>query len=169
LDVVVFINFFIKYYIPPMIANAMPVLISKGRPIDFGKKFIDGKRLLGDGKTWEGLVTGLLGGSLASIVVSTYLRQSSFIPISVLASFMALIGDILESFIKRRLGIKRGEPLPILDQLDFAIAATLTYAILGYMKEVALDYIIMALLIILIMHLTTNVIAYLMKLKDRPW
>ena len=44
--------------------------------------------------------------------------------IGFLLGFGALLGDALGSFIKRRMGIGRGKPAPILDQIDFLIVAT---------------------------------------------
>lgn len=163
------IIFLIKYYGPPMIANAMPVLIRNGTPLDGGRLFIDNKRILGDGKTWEGLLIGVIGGFFASLAIAVFFREEWLLPILYLASIMGLAGDICESFIKRRLGIKRGEPLPVLDQLDFAIAATIFYAITGIMSCNHLPFILYSYIIISGLHITTNTIAYKLGLKDKPW
>ena len=52
----------ILFYLPAYVANGSPVVFSKiygpGHPIDMGIVFSDGKRLLGDGKTFEGFITG---------------------------------------------------------------------------------------------------------------
>ena len=50
--------------------------------------------------------------------------------IGFLLGFGALLGDALGSFLKRRLGIGRGKPAPILDQLDFIIVALILVLIL---------------------------------------
>ncbi|WFO76306.1 CDP-2,3-bis-(O-geranylgeranyl)-sn-glycerol synthase [Desulfurococcaceae archaeon MEX13E-LK6-19] len=152
-----------------MIANAMPVLLKKGRPIDSGKLFIDGKRILGDGKTWEGLLIGSIGGFLASLAVSLFFREEPLLPIFFAASIAGLLGDICESFFKRRLGIQRGEPLPVFDQLDFAIGATILYMITGLITIAHLFFVVFSFTIILLLHITTNVIAYNLGLKDKPW
>ena len=44
--------------IPAYVSNASAVLVGGGTPIDFGKNWSDGKRILGDGKTWRGLLSG---------------------------------------------------------------------------------------------------------------
>ncbi len=125
---------------PPYVANATPVVAGKvfrrRTPIDLGRNFIDGKRLFGDGKTYEGFVTGLLAGfvigELTYIIITRAVNMTSELP-NPLAVFVmciaALLGDLLGAFIKRRLGLPpRGAPAPLLDQLDFLLAALLAYA-----------------------------------------
>ena len=55
---------------PAFIANAgmtfTGTMGGPGRPMDFGKNFIDGKRILGEGKTWKGFLGGILIGSTVS-------------------------------------------------------------------------------------------------------
>jgi len=124
--------------IPAYVANGSAVLVGGGKPIDFGKKWKDGKRILGDGKTWRGLLVGSFLGmtagfglSVASIYIDEwgygYLGLSDFygfpymIPIIFSICFGALLGDIVESFFKRRIGKKRGEDWIPFDQLDFIL------------------------------------------------
>ena len=40
-----------------------------GRPMDFRKNFIDGKRILGEGKTWKGFFGGIIIGSAIGMVL----------------------------------------------------------------------------------------------------
>ena len=47
---------------PAYLANTIAVLTGGKYPIDQGKTLADGNRILGDGKTWSGLVGGTLGG-----------------------------------------------------------------------------------------------------------
>ena len=123
--------------IPAYIANASALLIGGGKPIDFGKKYKDGKRILGDGKTWRGLIAGTFIGmtagfglSVAAIYADLYgfpINISDFtgfpimIPLIFSVCFGALMGDIIESFFKRRIGRKRGEDWIPFDQLDFIL------------------------------------------------
>lgn len=126
--------------IPAYIANGSALLVGGGKPIDFGKKWKDGRRILGDGKTWRGLVTGaFLGmtGGFGITVAAIYIAKSEFgflglndfgrfplmIPIITSVCFGALLGDILESFFKRRIGKKSGEDWIPFDQLDFILGA----------------------------------------------
>lgn len=58
---------------PAFIANAgmtfTGVWGGPGRPIDGGRNFIDGQRLFGKGKTWKGLVGGMIIGSTISYLL----------------------------------------------------------------------------------------------------
>jgi CDP-2,3-bis-(O-geranylgeranyl)-sn-glycerol synthase len=123
--------------LPAYIANASALLLGGGLPIDFGKKWNDGNRILGDGKTWRGLFIGTFIGMTAGFgfsVVSKYafnidfpIRINDFtgfplmIPILFSLCFGALIGDIIESFFKRRIGKNRGENWIPFDQIDFIL------------------------------------------------
>lgn len=126
--------------IPVYVANASAVIVGGGLPIDFGKRWKDGKRILGDGKTWRGLLSGSFIGmtagfglSVAASYVSTsdyqYLGVTDFegfpvmIPLIFSLCFGALLGDIVESFFKRRIGKDRGQDWVPFDQLDFMVGA----------------------------------------------
>ena len=64
--------------IPAYIANASALLVGGKTPIDFGKKYKDGRRILGDGKTWNGLITGGFIGITAGFAIVTaapYINQ----------------------------------------------------------------------------------------------
>ena len=128
--------------IPAYIANASALLVGGKTPIDFGRKFKDGKRILGDGKTWNGLITGGFIGITAGFAIATaapYINQifadnnldflsiTNFegfpfmIPIIASITYGALLGDLIESFFKRRKGISRGNNWIPFDQIDFIL------------------------------------------------
>lgn len=165
---------------PPYVANATPVIASKvfrrRTPIDLGRNFIDGKRLFGDGKTYEGFITGLFTGfvigELTYIVVARAVNIVSELPnpLAVFAMCIAaLLGDLLGgAFIKRRLGLPRGAPAPLLDQLDFLLAALLALWLIQP-SVLRIIYVVIAVVITPPIHLATNTIAYLLGLKREPW
>jgi CDP-2,3-bis-(O-geranylgeranyl)-sn-glycerol synthase len=126
--------------IPVYVSNASAVIVGGGTPIDFGKTWRDGRRILGDGKTWRGLLSGTFLGMTAGfglVVASIYIDSTEYrflnlnnfekfpimIPIVFSLCFGALLGDIVESFFKRRIGKNRGETWIIFDQLDFILGA----------------------------------------------
>ncbi len=126
--------------IPIYVANASAVIVGGGTPIDFGKSWKDGRRILGDGKTWRGLLSGTFLGMTVGFglaVGATYLSGSDYaflgltnfegfpfmIPILFSLCFGALLGDVIESFFKRRIGKDRGQDWVPFDQLDFLIGA----------------------------------------------
>ncbi|MCI4358329.1 MAG: CDP-archaeol synthase [Thermoplasmata archaeon] len=122
----------------PFLANAFAT-IPKGRgpPMDLGRLWTpDGRRILGASKTWSGLVFGTLA-ALPFGVLQSYLiliaptdlaivppfapTVVAAIPVILLLSGGALAGDVLGSFVKRRLGRPSGSRAFLLDQLPFVL------------------------------------------------
>lgn len=167
--IVCFVLWFVKYFVPPMVANASPLLVSGSHPIDRGRLFIDGRPLLGPGKTVEGFVTGVLMALFSSMLVSVFVGDEYFVPYGFIGGVVGLLGDMVASFFKRRLGLRRGDPLPIVDQLDFAFSASLFYWLVdpGFVSRPV--FIVYGFVIILALHIVTNNIAYYMGVKDRRW
>jgi CDP-2,3-bis-(O-geranylgeranyl)-sn-glycerol synthase len=153
--------------IPAMFANATPVVARGRRPIDGGLRFIDGRRLLGDGKTWEGLIAGLAAGVTVALLLAIALDNILVAYVGTLTSIGAMAGDIAASFIKRRLGMERGAPAPVLDQLNFYIGAIAVLLIAGY--TITPTMFITLAVISGLAHITANMIAYKLKLKNVPW
>lgn len=91
------------------------------------------------GKTWSGFVGGLLFGTVISVVWIelagqqwgwTWVSGPSLVLICLMASIIGQIGDLFESFLKRRLGVKdSGRLIPghggIIDRLDSFIFVAL--------------------------------------------
>ncbi len=160
------LEWIVRYYLTPMIANAMPVLISGNKPIDNNALFIDKKPILGKNKTWEGFLAGLVGACVTGSVISVIERSPSMALLALGAGLSALLGDILGAFIKRRLGIPPGAPAPLLDQLDFFATTTLYYYLLGVSDVVSkLIYVLITAVIVVFLHVTSNSLAYLAGLK----
>jgi len=92
----------------------------------------------------------------------------------ILISYGACVGDLIGSFLKRRVNIKSGEPFWIIDQLDFAAGALLLGSIpLLFLSGLYLAPDIHVIIFLLILtpsvSLIANTIAYLTRLKDVPW
>ena len=164
-------NFFLEailYILPAYAANSAALIFGRGIPIDFNKNFL-GKPILGKGKTWKGLFTGILFGTALGFAIAFLIPNflgTNFFLISFLLSIGALVGDMFFSFIKRRVGMKRGQSLPLFDQLDFVFGALLFSSIL-YMPSV--ETIIFLLIVTPILHLGTNYIAHKIKIKSEPY
>ena len=168
------------FILPAYFSNGGALAFGGGTPVDFGKSDSKGARWIGDGVTWRGIIAGTLIGILTGAVqgyfgpdiiaeIGQYIitpiipNVSSGILIGFLLGFGALLGDALGSFLKRRLGIGRGKPAPILDQLDFIIVALI---LVSFVVKLNLLVIVLALALTLIIHLLTNTGAYLLGLKD---
>jgi CDP-2,3-bis-(O-geranylgeranyl)-sn-glycerol synthase len=176
------------YILPAYVANGFAVFskfVRNRHPIDGGRVFRDGRPVLGNGKSWEGFIIGVVSGVcigcaqyLTAPILLAIIEQHLIMPlrlypivlVSLLQVFFvalgALIGDLIGSFIKRRLNITRGQSAPVLDQLDFLVVAIL----LGLLvNPLPLLFIVFLLLVTPIIHLLANAVGYLLKLKKEPW
>jgi CDP-2,3-bis-(O-geranylgeranyl)-sn-glycerol synthase len=77
------------------------------------------------------------------------------------------MGDLVHSFVKRRIGLAEGSPFPLADQLDFVVGAFL-FSLLVSAPPPLLTVVIM-ILITPPIHLLTNYVAYLLGAKKTPW
>lgn len=168
------------FILPAYFSNGAGLVFGGGMTVDFGKSDKNGVRWIGDGVTWKGLIggtligiiTGIIQGLIAPYILSNFgqfittpiiTNVSEGILIGFLLGFGALLGDALGSFLKRRIGIGRGQPAPILDQLDFLIVALI---LVSFVVKLDWLFIILAIVLTLIIHLLANTIAYLLGLKD---
>ncbi len=98
-----------------IVANAAPVIISRllkhrlNHPIDLGKKLTDGYPLLGRSKTWRGLLGALIFTSISAWLLSHSPLIGTYIAIA------AMAGDLISSFIKRRLKKASSSQMLLLD------------------------------------------------------
>ena len=100
-----------------VIANAVPLLVGivLGRrfdaPLDGGLRLADSRPLLGASKTVRGLIASLVATTLAAPLLGLPPAQGAEF------ALLAMLGDLLSSFTKRRLGIATSRSAPLLDQL----------------------------------------------------
>ena len=163
---------------PAYAANALPVVLGGGRPIDLGRRMADGKPIFGSHKTIRGFAAGVIAGTLTSLaqlwVLQAVAPVDFVLPFqfSVVSGFAislgALTGDLIHSFVKRRISIAEGAPLPIADQLDFVVGAVLLYSLFSLAPPPLLT-IAVIFAITLPIHLLTNVLAYVVGVKKTPW
>jgi CDP-2,3-bis-(O-geranylgeranyl)-sn-glycerol synthase len=155
------------FIFPAYVANAAPVVLGGGAPLDMGKRFIDGRRILGDGKTMRGFLAGVVaGGFIGLLQVILKGDPCGLAPLGLMLAFGALLGDLTGSFIKRRLGIPRGRAAPGLDQLGFVVVALLFASLIALPSW---EVIATILIITPPIHLATNFAGYKLGLKSRPY
>jgi phosphatidate cytidylyltransferase len=106
-------------------------------------RWIGGPKLaprISPGKTWSGAAGGLVGGCLCGLVVAQVVPGTSgdwrVIAVAALLGVVAQSGDLLESLIKRRFGVKdSGRTIPghggLLDRLDGLLTAGPVAALLA--------------------------------------
>ncbi|MDO8266055.1 MAG: CDP-archaeol synthase [Candidatus Saccharibacteria bacterium] len=164
----------------PVLANNIPILKRFNQPLDFGKTF-RGKRIFGSHKTIRGILAGTLMGLLV-VVVQIILSSMFEWPESVsrqvdysqpvvmlmglFMGFGAMAGDAIKSFFKRQIGVEPGHSWVPFDQLDFVLGglvASLPFFILP------LNLYLLGLFIALVLHPTVNVLAWILRLQDKPF
>lgn len=164
--------------IPAYAANGLVPLVRGKHPIDGGRN-LGKNRIFGDGKTWEGLIFGVVIAFLIALVEMAaypYLPLDilpvplTIVPMSAMLGFLlgigAMMGDLAGSFIKRRFGMKRSEPAPLLDQEDFLIGSLLFASLLVTVK---IEWWIMLLVITPVIHWVACIIGYIFKVKKTPY
>jgi CDP-2,3-bis-(O-geranylgeranyl)-sn-glycerol synthase len=168
--------------LPAFVANMLPVIAAKQGwlkifdvPLDNGRTW-RGYPLLGPGKTLRGLIVGVSG---ATAVAGVQYLLSGFVPwlpvfgswplaliFGFTAGFGALAGDAAASFLKRRIGVKRGRPFIPFDQIDYIFGFLLfTSAVVSWQWPQALFLLAFA----FIANPLTNLTAYALKIKSTCW
>jgi CDP-2,3-bis-(O-geranylgeranyl)-sn-glycerol synthase len=160
------------FIFPAYCANGTPVLAGGGTRMDFGKNFVDGKRVFGNNKTFRGFFFGWAVGVGVGFVEG-FVFGFDKVPLllSLLIPLGALLGDLTGAFIKRRLDIAPGGLLPVVDQIDFVVGAVVFSLPLALINWQGLTWalVVAVLLITPPIHLFTNFLAYKFKLKKHPW
>lgn len=176
-------------FAPLLVAAALAgVVMRRGwlewldRPLDGGAT-LGGRRWLGDGKTWRGLVLSVAGSCLAvalqravAPVVPDMLsvldyRSSHPLALGGALGFGAVLGELPNSFVKRRLGIPRGKtargPLAVLfyvwDQVDTVIGA---WPLLGLWLRPSWLLVVMSCAVALSVHPLVAWIGYRLGARD---
>jgi CDP-2,3-bis-(O-geranylgeranyl)-sn-glycerol synthase len=165
--------------LPAYVPNSAAALFGGGMPIDGGRTHRDGRRILGDGKTWRGFILGVAAGIVIGLL-QIWIRQlpgfgllpALTVPVVILLATGALLGDLVKSYLKRRLGRERGAPWLIADQYDLVVGAFALVLLFDYswfISTMTLPILVIILIITPILHKTVNVIGYLMRVKEVPW
>ncbi len=183
------------FFLPAFVANPSAVLWGGGTPMDFGRTLRDGERLFGDGKTWRGLVGGVLSGAILGFLLflpfglaapssswSFAAPETDLGPAAVAAfaasavlALGALLGDLTGAFIKRRLHKPRGAKAPILDQYDFVAGGLLAsllvagWSVPRFFSGDAWYGLLAIILITPALHRGVNIVGYRMGKKHEPW
>lgn len=104
-----------------VIANGTPFLVRlllNGRlawPVDGNLQLPDGRPLFGPAKTLRGLLSAVLATAVLAPLFGLTPTQGAWF------GLLAMLGDLLSSFLKRRLGIRTSRSAPLLDQLPEAL------------------------------------------------
>jgi len=94
MDATVWVMELVLLILPAYFANSVPVLFGGGAPIDGGKKWNDGQRLFGDGKTVRGFFAGVAAGVAVGALEGIFLAGSEWDIYAITGSGSALVGSI---------------------------------------------------------------------------
>ena len=109
-------------------ANGAPILLAWA----LGPRWdwpLDGGRIHGDGRPWLGghiTTRGLVGAVLATMLLAYLLGLGA--GLGALIGLLAMVGDALSSFVKRRLGLQPGDKATGLDQIPESLLPLLAVA-----------------------------------------
>lgn len=146
--------------LPAMLANMIPVLLRK---INFLSAPIS-EKLFGTNKTWRGFLGGVILGTLLSfILIGVFLSSIEvwMLFIVFLLCLGALLGDLVKSYFKRRLGVDSGASWAPWDQIDYVLGAIiLTFPFLQY----SLDSMVLLILLGGTMSALAHRSAYFLKM-----
>jgi CDP-2,3-bis-(O-geranylgeranyl)-sn-glycerol synthase len=158
---------------PAFFANMAPIFVNKifknkGYPINI--------KLFGSHKTYRGFISGIIF-SLVIIFLQTYLYQYIFfknlslldynkinwITYGLLFGFGSMLGDLIKSFFKRRLGIKPGAMFIPFDQIDYILGLFLLLRVVYFPGWIIFLW---SLIISFFANIIINYIGYLLKFRD---
>jgi CDP-2,3-bis-(O-geranylgeranyl)-sn-glycerol synthase len=148
------------------LANGSPLvarLVFRKRfsaPLDGGAKFVDGRPLLGPSKTIRGLLTAIVMATAGAPLLGLDLK------IGLLAGAAAMAGDLLSSFVKRRLGLAASSRATGLDQIPESLIPAL--ACWQAMALTALDVLAVC-LIFFVGEVVLARLLFRLRLRERPY
>ncbi|HRY31249.1 MAG TPA: CDP-archaeol synthase [Candidatus Paceibacterota bacterium] len=160
----------LMFMIPPMLVNGTLNLLyplrkkisffaKLDRPIDFGKSFFDGRRILGDSTTLPGILVAVVIGPIAGVIFygSLYL--------GFIAGVCTYLGHAAGSFIKRRANVSDSKFLPIIDHSDYIIFTGLVWL---YLELISLPIFLISWVVILVIQPVFCYIGYKLGLRAEP-
>ncbi len=178
----------IYFFGPAYIANASPPLAYKfnilkklGKPIDGGKT-INNKPILGDHKTWRGIVSEII---ICTLLMPVFIKIHVFIGLEhyqtigfnvfnqinafllgFLLSIGIIFGDLFFAFIKRRLNLKPGSKFVPFDQINYVIGA---FIFIQPFLKLELKLWFWLIVLTFFIHVLFNRIGYNMGLHNAKW
>jgi len=148
------------------VANGTAVVIKRvlgdalARPLDGGAMFVDGRPLLGPAKTLRGIVGSLLATPIAAVLMGLGWEVGAVVAVA------AMAGDLLSSFVKRRLGFPSSSMAIGLDQIPESLFPLLASRLL---LPVSLLDISAGVAIFLVGELALSRLLFKLRIRDEPY
>ena len=149
-----------------IIANGTPIIVRNvfgnlaDYPVDFGQRFFDHKPVFGKAKTWRGFISSLVVTSLVAYLLGYEVSTGAQI------ACFAMLGDLLSSFIKRRLGMPPSSMAPVLDQVPESLLPVLFLKQAFELSSVDVSLLILA---FIILELVLSQLLYRVGIRRRPY
>lgn len=149
-----------------IVANGAPVIATdlfKNHfqcPIDGGHLFFDGRQWLGHSKTWRGVVAAILATSLVAIFLGFDWQ------FGILFACLAMTGDLLASFSKRRIGITVSGRAWLLDQLPESILPVL---LLHDTLGLSLSEVVIVVTVFVLLDIALSPLLYRLHIRRSPY
>jgi hypothetical protein len=149
-----------------VVASGTPIIVEKilGRylayPIDGGWELSDGKPLFGSSKTLRGLTLSILATTAFAPLIGLDWR------IGALVALMAMIGDLISSFLKRRMGLAPSDRAIGLDQIPESLLPLLACA---FFLPLTVFDVVVATTLFFIGDLALSRLLFKLHIRDRPY
>jgi CDP-2,3-bis-(O-geranylgeranyl)-sn-glycerol synthase len=148
------------------VANTAPIAakhwlgVRWSAPLDGGWHFLDGRPLLGSSKTFRGLVAAVAGTALTAVLLGLSPGLGAKL------GALAMVGDALSSFVKRRLGIAPSGRATGIDQIPEALLPLLVLR-----DALGLSWLQIAVITLVFFALEIPLarLAFRLGLRDRPY
>lgn len=182
LNFIIFIGKCVYTTLPGIVANMAPLFVKDinllNYPIDFGIT-IKGEIILGPRKTFRGLISGIIFAIIAiNIQYCIYkftpfknltlynFKEINFQLLGFLFGFGVLFGDMIESFIKRRLNMSPGKSLIPFDQIDCVLGGLIFGRIVW---DYSYKYALTIILLTFFLHIIGRHIGYYLGFCETKW
>ncbi|MGZ3196746.1 MAG: CDP-archaeol synthase [Croceibacterium sp.] len=148
------------------VANSAPIVAKLllgtrwNAPLDMGLHFMDRRPLLGSSKTVRGFVAAVAGATLAAPLLGLSLGLGAGV------GALAMVGDALSSFAKRRLDIAPSGRATGIDQLPEALLPLLVVRTTLALSLLQIGAIALA---FLVLEIVLARVAFRLGLRDRPY
>lgn len=148
------------------VANSAPIAARRlladrwAAPLDGGLNFVDGRPLLGPGKTIRGVAAAVVATALASWALGMSPQ------VGALLGAVSMAGDALASFVKRRLGVAPSGRATGLDQVPESLLPLL--AVQG-MLGLSVVQILAVTIAFFILEIPLARWAFRLGLRERPY
>ena len=149
-----------------VIANGAPVFMHFvfgdycAWPVDFGKQLANGQSLFGKSKTWRGILSAIAVTPVCALLLGYSVEAG------LLVAVFSMLGDLLSSFVKRRMNMPPSSMAIFLDQIPEAL---LPSVLLMNVFNLNLWSVVLVVLIFIVLELVLSRLLYKWGVRNRPY